>query len=815
MRDDERPAERSFAETSGLARRLRLAVAALLWERAWPALWPAVAVVGIFLALALFDLPAQLPAWLHALLLAVTAGALAAALLFAVQQLRWPGREAARRRVEKASGLAHRPLAALEDRLAGGAGDPATAGLWQLHQARMAAAARRLKVGTPAAGLVRQDPFALRIALGLVLLVGALYAGQDWSDRILRSLTPSFAPTGPVAAIGLDIWVTPPDYTGLPPQFLHANASTTAPISVPVGSTVLAQVHGGHNAPRLEIDNHATDFSRIDESNFKGGATITAGKRLAVVQDGRTLGAWPISVIPDEPPAVGFAKPPQGSERAALRLEYQAKDDYGVEGVKALIRRPGDTSGRTLTLDLPLPGQHVKDAHEASYHDLTADPWAGVPVEIQLQATDAVGQIGKSEIVETTLPERVFHNPVARAIVEQRKELTLHPDERQVVGETLSDLSLQPGLYNNDIVVFLALRQAQARLALDPSSEAIPSVQKLLWQTALRIEDGRSTLSQRDLRQSMQALQDALARNAPDAEIERLMRQVQQAMDRYLKALAENMQRQGNQQAMQPVDPSRLLSRQDLQHLLDRARELARTGARDQARNLLAQLQEMLENLRTARPMQMQGGQGQSLRAMQDMMRRQQQLLDRSFRQSRQGQRGQQGQQGEWQQGSQGDANQQEALRRMLGEMMRQLGEQGGQIPQSLGQAERAMRDAAGALRRNEPGQAINPQSQALDSLQQAARAMAEQMLGRNGGQPGDQPGLPQARRDPFGRLTTEQERGNGGIDDGGQMRMGKSQNDYALEKAKEILQELRQRAGERDRPEIERDYIDRLLKQF
>ena len=46
-------------------------------------------------------------------------------------------------------------------------------------------------------------------------------------------------------------------------------------------------------------------------------------------------------------------------------------------------------------------------------------------------------------------------------------------------------------------------------------------------------------------------------------------------------------------------------------------------------------------------------------------------------------------------------------------------------------------------------------------------------------------------------------------------MRMGDPIGNYALEKAKGILEELRRRAGERARPEIERDYIDRLLKQF
>jgi len=795
-----------------LGRRLALAWVALLWERLWPALWPAAAVVGVFLVLALFDVPTQLPAALHSLLLVIFLIVLAVVLYYGLRTFRLPDRDAARRRIETASGLAHRPLATLEDRLSGSASDPDTLALWQAHRARMAAAAKRLKVGTPAAGLLRRDPYALRAALGLLLLVGAIDAGGDWSDRILRSLTPGFGPGAPGAAVALDIWVSPPDYTGLPPQFLTP-AAAAQPVAVPVGSALLAQVHGGSAVPQLVLDQHASDFTRIDESNFKAGATITEGKRLAVMQDGHALGNWPITVIPDLPPTVAFAKPPGHTDRGVLRLEYKASDDYGVESVKAQIRRKNDPSGETLAFDLPLPGQHLKDAAAASFHDLTPHPWAGLPVEILLRATDALGQTGESDTVETTLPERTFHHPIARAIIDARKELTLHPDERKEVAETLSDLSLRPGLFGNDIVVFMALRTAQARLQLDHEPSAIPALQQLMWDTALRIEDGRTTTSQRDLRQAMQALQDALARNAPDSEIERLMRELQAAIDRHLQAMAQQMQREmaQNPQDMQPIDPSRMITRQDLQRMLDQARDLARTGAKDRARELLSQLQEMLENLRMARPGQMMnGGQNQSMRAMQEMMRKQQQLLDRSFRNSR----GAQGPNGEQ---SQEDATQQEMLRRMLGEMMRRMGDQNGDIPAPMGRAERAMRNAVDALKRAQPGQAIGPQTEALDALQQAARAMADQMLGRNGnpdgGDPGDREGLDQAARDPFGRL--QRDNGNGGIDDGGQMRMGKSQSDYGLEKAKEILQQLRERAGERQRPEIERDYIDRLLKQF
>ena len=54
---------------SALGRRRRLARLALWWEAVWPRAWPVLAVVGVFLILALLDLPRQLPGILHILLL--------------------------------------------------------------------------------------------------------------------------------------------------------------------------------------------------------------------------------------------------------------------------------------------------------------------------------------------------------------------------------------------------------------------------------------------------------------------------------------------------------------------------------------------------------------------------------------------------------------------------------------------------------------------------------------------------------------------------------------------------------------------------
>ena len=47
------------------ARRVLFARYALGWENLWPAIWPALGVIGIFAAIAMFDLLPMLPGWAH------------------------------------------------------------------------------------------------------------------------------------------------------------------------------------------------------------------------------------------------------------------------------------------------------------------------------------------------------------------------------------------------------------------------------------------------------------------------------------------------------------------------------------------------------------------------------------------------------------------------------------------------------------------------------------------------------------------------------------------------------------------------------
>jgi uncharacterized protein (TIGR02302 family) len=822
-----------------------------MWERIWPALWWPVAILGLaFVIICLDLLPALSPIW-HSIVLAALAIAFIASIVFAVRRFAWPVHEAARRRLEIASGFAHRPLAALDDKLAGGSDDPASQVLWQAYRRRIEERLARVRVGFPHPGVAARDLRAVRVIVPLAVVAAFFVAAQDgdWTRRFVRAATPGVAIVPPPAGV-LDIWITPPAYTGQPPLVPRVDQAGT--LQIPKGSVLLAQVAGGVGTPRLLIGDSATPFERIDQQSHRLTTTLVEGTRLRIDQGPKLVGEWPIEIVPDAPPQIAFVQPPASARRSVLRLDFQANDDYGVASAGLTIERatpPAGTAGERIDLPLSLPGLNVKEAKETNFHDLSAHPWAGLKVKLRLVATDTAGQTGTSPIVEMTLPERVFTHPVAKAVIEQRKQLVGDPvKNRSTVGRALTAIAGVPQQYGDDIVVFMGLRMTAIRLQahIEPQKKDFEDAQSLLWDLALHIETGRLSAAERELRALQQRLQDALANRESDEEIEKLIQELQQAIDRYLQALMENAMRnpQDPRNRRQMDRNAQRVDRQDLQKMLDRARQMARTGSRDQAREMLQRLQQLLENLRAAEPQMADQGEGEGegdgegeagesqrmLQGLQDMMRRQQQLTDRTMRRSQQGQRpgqrgqqpGQQGQPGQDGEGEDGDGEgtEQESLRRQLGDIMRGLSDRNGRIPNGFERAERAMRDSTDALRRGRPGRAVRPQMDALDQLRQGTRDLVQQMLEQMAQQQGEggqgdpnqaqapMEGDPMQRNvDPLGRNTQD---GLGDIH--GHVGI-KGNSD--LERARGILEELIRRSGERDRPKIERDYLERLLRRF
>jgi hypothetical protein len=288
------------------------------------------------------------------------------------------------------------------------------------------------------------------------------------------------------------------------------------------------------------------------------------------------------------------------------------------------------------------------------------------------------------------------------------------------------------------------------------------------------------------------------------------MNQLQQAMNQFLDQLMAQAQKNPNpQQGRDAQNKQMTLDRDALQRMLDKARVMARGGARDAARQMLSQLQEMLENLR-AQPYAQQNDpaaqQGQQL--MQDLNKlaqQQQNLLDQTYRDSQQLAPGQQSPNADRFAQDQGN------LRQKLDQLGKQFGALMGQTPQQLGQAGQEMGEAEQQLRGGMPGNAIDPQTQALEALRQGQQAMMEQLAKRFGRGTGPRNGPDQDQfgqsTDPLGRTLP----GAGQIDTGDV----KIPDQSDMQRAREILDELRRRAGQSQRPRYELDYLDRLLKRF
>ena len=783
---------------------IALARAAMVWERAWPALWPATGIVGTYVAAALLGLFFFIPAALHALLLFIAVAATAFALYRGYCTFGLPRWEEAARRVERDSTLLHRPLTERDDRLLVGAGDLRTEELWRAHLQRLLAGITSLRVALPSPGLAAKDPYAARYAVLLLVVAGFVAAGTDWGRRLELAFVPA-ASSGAVAA-QVDAWINPPAYIGEAPIYLRQGSAS--PVAVPAGSELALRVHSADTLPELSLDPRpagAAALFRGGSGEYGANAKLTQDTAVAIREAGRLLGNWRIKAVADNPPLIAFAEPPGKTDRDAVKIAFTAADDYGVVSARALIRplRVSTKSRAILAVDLPLSSASAKTVLQTVYRDLTGEPFAGLDVEITLEARDGAGQIGLSRPARFRLPARVFTNPLARALIEQRQNLALaEPHARERVARVLDALTIAPEhFYANQPGVYLSLRTAYWSLTTTQRAEDVARVQDLLWQTAVAIEDGGVLSAAEQLRQLQQLLSQALSQGAPQSVIDALLDRYRQALQKYIQALAQNAPRSGGQ-----LPPhAKVLKAEDLDALLRAIQQMAQSGSRAQAQQMLSLLQGLLENLHLSgsvsghgsEPGSGPGGKALSdaIRGLGDLIGKQRQLLDRSFRQG-------QGAGDPHDGGAKGLAGQQGKLRDDLDKIGKGLGAQRLPQPGPLGEAGRQMGDAQSQLGAGAFDGAGAAQKNALEALRQASNALAQELMKRNGQNQDGQ----QGNDDPLGRAAGSK----GGL--GGDVKIP---DQSAIARARSILEELRRRASEQGRPREELDYIDRLLRVF
>ena len=760
-----------------LDRRIALARFIVGIERVLPRLWPAALFFGGYLALALTGIFAFIPWPLQALLLAVTITASALSLVDGFEDFVWPRAIDGARRLERDSGLVHRPVSERDDVLVGA--DPFAQALWDLHRQR--GLPGKFRLALPRAGIVERDPQGLRWYLLIALTTGLVLAQGDTGKRLVSAFD-----SGAGAAASIDAWIDPPPYTGLPLTSLRVGDTNV--ITAPQGSVLHLRVHGAPRTPGLTAGANDTPRFAGQDGEYSSNVVLTADARVRVQVGGEAIGKWQIRAAPDAVPTIAFTATPKATEQRATEFAIKGGDDYGIANARAMLVPKDRKSAKPLVADLPLPGNSEKSVAQTSYVDLTSHPYAGMMVEAHLEARDAIGQKGVSNTISFRLPARVFTDPLARALVEQRRNIALDGESRRIALLTLDALSIEPErFYEGRHDIYLAQRNAFYGVRNAKTEADIERVQRLLWETALKLERGGLLSAAEELRKLQQMLTQAMASGAPQDVLDELLKRYNEAMQRYMQALAANPP---EGQAPTPPDAT-MLGQQDLQQLLDTIQKMTEAGERAQAAQLLAMLQSMLENMRlTQRP----GGEGQSgeskqrnqqIQKFSDLMGKQRSLQDKTFRQR-------QGQGDPKDGGPQGLQRQQQALEKELQDSLKGMG---GSAAEKMREAGKAMGEAQGALGRKDLDNAGSAQNQALEALRQGAEQLAQEQA------KGDKQ---MAGRDPLGRS-------NSALGESGVKIPGVTD----LARAREILQELRRRAAQMNRPQAERDYLDRLLKAF
>ena len=606
----------------GLSLKLRLTRWHLTVLQVLKAFWPVFVLVSAFVFFALFGVFDRLPAAYAAIATLLTLLGLAGLLWRGVRQYRPVSEAAARNVLDQSSDL--RPIASLTDR-------PAQItkpgqDLWQAHMLRLEKAAAALRLPRLGAAWQALDPYYMRGVLPVMLALAFLVAGGDALARLQRALMPDYGVLAGADQLQVDAWITPPDYTRRPPVFLTGEAANA--VRVPAGSEITVRAQA-RSAPKLRIRGLTdTRDQRLDptpDGAFEIKTIVTEDANIAVHWWGKRA-AWQILASPDDPPTADFDTMPSLGPNDRTIFSWSVADDYGVTRLELALQLIEPVAGATKDErrePIELPNVQVKSAKDEAEMDLTRHPWAGLKVRAELVATDGAGNEGRSAAHEFKLPEKLFLQTLARAAQEIRvttlretrayeeaaagavfNRLNGAPEGIKRASLMLEAITFEPYRFFGEYQPFLGLSTAQGMLKAANSTEAAHEVDGLLWAIALKAEYGSAADALAALLAAKKALEKALRDGAPEEEIARLTEAFRQAAENYVQARLAEAIANGIPEGQQDGLDNQLsggggggLGQSQLEEMLEALEDLAETGARDQARQLLSDITNMLENL--------------------------------------------------------------------------------------------------------------------------------------------------------------------------------------------------------------------------
>ena len=455
----------------------------------------------------------------------------------------------------------------------------------------------------------------------------------------------------PGPAGNLQAWISPPAFTGLAPIFLHAGTGETA--RVPEGSVLTASLTGSAATPHLTGGRRKpAHFASLGDGSFQLAETLDRSGPIRLRQGGHLVASWNVTVTPVGVPDVSWSAnpgPSHGGWRTALpwRVAYP----YGVAAVTAELRPEGVPDAPPIIVPIPVEG----DPHAASgleTPDLSASPFAGSPVAATLVARDTRGGTGHSDTRHFTLPARPFHNPLARAVVDIRRRLALHPDDHATAAADLEALGGVPHVFDHAGAsgTFLNLEAVAALLRTRPDRAANAEAEDRLWELALLLEDAshegaaaaRSMLAMRSAREALDQQLRHMGELGPrgqtpaaQSELARRVEALKRAIQQRMRELMAQALRQGTVLPPEAAAKGRDALSKMMQHLDD----ATRSGHPQDAAKALSSMEDMLDRMRPATPDEvrqalasMEAGQqaAKQMQALGDMVKREGQLLDQA-----------------------------------------------------------------------------------------------------------------------------------------------------------------------------------------
>ncbi|GAA6182471.1 TIGR02302 family protein [Shimia sp. NS0008-38b] len=850
----------SEAALRRLSRVISLTRAGLFAETITRAFWPVWSLLFVLLALVMAGAQDQMPLeaiWIGGVL---AFAALVVLMIRGVRQFEWPSRDMAIARLDAT--LPGRPIQALRDAPAIGKADTASQVLWRAHQTRMATRTEAARPVHPDLRISRLDPFGLRHIALLFLLVAFTFG----SVSNLATVKDLGVGNGAALASGptWEGWIEPPTYTGKPALYLNDQANGA--LQLPQGSRVLLRLYGEVGALTVAETVSGRVGSVDSAADPEQSFDITQSGSLEI--SGPAGAVWSIEMQTDTAPVIAAKGTPEASGRGEMTLPFEATDDYGIVQGSAVVRldlaaverryglRDAPEARPAVEVPLPLPIAGDRAAFdEVLIEDFSQHAWAHLPVVVDLSVEDDAGQIGEATL-RFDLPARRFFDPLAAAVIELRRDLLWSKTNGRRVAQLMRAISHRP---EDDVfrkeTDYLRFRTILRRLELNLdhglSGEKRDEFAAALWALALDLEDGDLGSAAERLRQAQERLSEAMKNGASDEDIARLMQELREATEDYMRELARRNQQDGEDgENQQSAENSMQMDQNDLQRMMDRIQELMEQGRMAEAQQALEELQRLMENMRVTQGEGQQSPGEQAMEGLADTLREQQGLSDEAFRELQEqfnpGAQSGQSQENEGYSGGEGrgqahdgtggegqgdgesegqtgqsdgdQPGQSQALEDRQQDLRQELNRQLGNLPgqgtpegdtarRALGDAEEAMEGAEQALREDDLATAIDRQAEAMDALREGMRNLSEAMAQQ---QQQGQEGSAEAQgnaQDPLGR--SQGNRGPAGTEE------GLLQGEDVYRQARRLLDEIRRRSGEAERPEAERNYLERLLERF